>query len=99
MFHHAVLFRLREGVTLDRVRRARKALAELAETLPGCLHFAVCDNLSGENRGYTLALFATFESRKAYEIYSRHPEVQRVQAEFAPVVTERIVAEGEGSPE
>lgn len=95
-FHHVVLFRLKPGVTLDRVRDAREALAQLIETLPGVLHFAVTDNLSAHNGGYTLALFSAFEDRRAYEIFSRHAEYQRVwQRLLAPVVEHRIVAEGE----
>ncbi len=94
-FHHVVLFRLREGVTLERVRAAREALAELVETLPGVLEFAVADNLSDRNGGYTLALFSSFEDRSAYEIFSRHPEYDRVWRELLePVVAERLVAQG-----
>jgi heme-degrading monooxygenase HmoA len=96
-FHHVVLYRLREGVTLDRVRSAREALAALVETLPGVLDFAVTDNLSDRNGGYTLALFSSFEDRAAYEIFSRHPEFDRVWRELLePVVADRIVAQGLG---
>ena len=96
MLHHAVLYRLKPGVTLDRVRAAREALAGLAERLPGVLHFAVTDNLSAENGGYTLALFAAFETREAWEIFGRHPEVLPVMAELLdPIVEKRVVALGE----
>jgi hypothetical protein len=96
-FHYAALYRLREGVTLDRVRAARKALAELVETLPGVLHLAVVDNLSADNRGFTLCLFAVFENRHAFEVCSRHPEWLEVRDDMlAPVVAERLLVEGEG---
>lgn len=96
MLHHAVLYRLKPGVTLDRVRAAREALAALAEHLPGVLHFAVTDNLASENAGYTLALFAVFETKDAYEIFGRHPEVRHVVAELLnPIVEKKIVALGE----
>jgi heme-degrading monooxygenase HmoA len=95
MFHHVVLFRLRAGVTLDRVRRAREELNRLAETLPGVLHFAVTHNVAAENGGYTLALFSAFESERAYEIFVRHAEHQRVIAhDLEPVVEARVVAQG-----
>ena len=95
-FHHVVMFKLRAGVTLDRVRAAREALAELVETLPGVLHLAVTDNLSSENAGFTMAMFATFENRPAFEVCSRHPEWQRVWREILePVVADRIIAQGE----
>lgn len=93
--HHVELFRLREGVPLDRVRVAREALAELVETLPGVLHLTVTHNLASPNGGFTLVLFSAFESRAAYEICSRHPEWQRVFRELIePVVAERVIAEG-----
>jgi hypothetical protein len=92
-----LLFRLREGVTLDRVRAAREALAELVETLPGVLHLAVVDNLSAENRGYTLALCAVFESRHAFEVCTRHPDWLACRDELlSPIVAERLAVEGEG---
>jgi quinol monooxygenase YgiN len=95
-FHHVVLFRLRVGITLERVRQAREALARLVETLPGVLHFVVSDNLSDRNAGFTLALFSTFEDRQAYEIFTRHPERARVWSELlAPVVEQELVAQGE----
>lgn len=95
MFHHVVLFRLRPGVTLERVRRAREELSRLAETLPGVLHFAVAHNVAADNGGYTLALFSAFESERAYEIFSRHPEHQRVLTDdLALVVEARVVAQG-----
>jgi heme-degrading monooxygenase HmoA len=90
MFHHVVLFRLRPGITLERVRRAREQLSRLAETLPGVLHFAVTHNVALENGGYTLALFSAFENERAYEIFTRHPDHVRVIADdLTPVVATR----------
>lgn len=95
-FHHCSLFRLRPGVTLHRVRDAREELQQLVETLPGVLHFAVTDNLADRNAGFTLALFAVFEDRRAFDIFRRHPEWHRVHDELlSPVIEEQIVAEGE----
>lgn len=97
MFHHVTLFRLKPGVTLDRVRQAREQLASLVETLPGVMHFTVTDNLAEGNQGFTLALFSLFESRGAFEIFQRHPGYQQVLAELLnPVVEQRLVAEGPG---
>ena len=96
-FHHVVLVRLRSGVTLERVRAAREAMAELVETLPGLLHLGVVDNLSALNAGYTIALCAVFENRHAFEVCTRHPEWLRVWNQLlAPIIADRIVAEGEG---
>lgn len=98
MFHHVVLYRLKPGVTLDRVRAAREALAALCETLPGVEHFSVVQNVAVENGGYTLALLSLFENRGAYEIFNRHPERLRVwQRLLNPVVEHNIFVEGESS--
>lgn len=96
-YHHVVLVRLREGVTLERVRAAREAMADLVETLPGLLHLGVVDNLSALNGGYTLALCAVFENRRAFEFCTRHADWVRVWSDLvAPIIADRIVAEGEG---
>ena len=95
-FHHVNLLRLKPGITLDRVRQAREQLAALVETLPGVHHFAVTDNLSPLNGGYTLALFSSFDGRTAYDVCMRHPEYRRVWEELVePIVERRLVAEGE----
>ena len=97
MFHYVSLYRLKPGVTLDRVRAAREELAGLVETLPGVLHFTVTDNLSDRNRGYTLALFSLFETREACEIFKRHPSYQEVwESQLQRVIEAQILAEGEG---
>lgn len=98
MFHHVVLYRLKQGVTLERVRAAREALAALCETLPGVEHFSVVQNVAVDNGGYTLALLSLFENRGAYDIFNRHPEHVRVCRELLnPVVEHNICVEGETS--
>lgn len=97
MFHCAILFRLKQGIPLDRVRGAREALAGLVETLPGVEHFTVTHNVAGDSKGFNLALFSAFENRSACEIFLRHPEWQRVWNEdLLPVVAEHVTAQGEG---
>ena len=98
MYNHTSLFRLKQGVTLDKVRAAKEELSQLVETLPGVVHFMVTDNLAENGRGYTLALFSTFESDQAFRICQRHPEYQRVWKDLLePVIDDRIVAEGSDS--
>ena len=97
MYHHVTLFRLKPGVTLDRVRTAREQLSQLVETLPGVLHFTVTDNLADLNRGFTMALFSLFETEQACRVCQRHPDYVRVFEELLePVVEDRIVAAGHG---
>ena len=95
MYNHVILFRLKPGVTLDRVRSAREELSRLVETLPGVVEFAVTDNLAEQSKGFTLALFSVFENEQASQICRRHPEYIRVWNELLePVVEDCIVAEG-----
>ncbi len=96
MFHCVILFRLRPGIPLDRVRDARRALQALVETMPGVEHFTVTHNVATESGGFNLALFSAFESRAACEIFHRHPEYRRVWSEeLEPVVDTKVTAEGE----
>ena len=96
MFHCVILFALKPGITLDRIRGARHALQQLVETMPGVERLVVTHNVAPESGGFKLALFSTFESRTACEIFLRHPEYQRVwNEELAPLVERRIVAQGE----
>jgi len=97
MFHCTILFRLKPGIPLDRVRGARQSLQALVETLPGVEHFSVAPDAADETKGFNLALFSTFENQSACEIFLRHPEYQRVWHEdLLPVVAEHVTAQGQG---
>lgn len=97
-FHHIVLFRVREGITLERVRRAREALAALVETLPGVRDFTVTENVAKQHDGYKLALISSFEDKRAYDIFARHPESIAVLDEFMNEVAEdHLVIQGSGT--
>jgi heme-degrading monooxygenase HmoA len=97
MFHCVILFRLKPGIPLERVRGARVALQSLVETMPGVAHLTVTHNLAAERQGFNLALFSLFETRNACEIFFRHPEYQRVwDTDLAPVIEHHVMAQGEG---
>lgn len=98
MFHCVILFALKPGIPLDRVREVRRALQELVETMPGVEHLVVTHNVAHDRHGYNLALFSAFENRTACEIFLRHPEYQRVWTEeLLPVVERHVVAQGDDS--
>ncbi|MGC6486070.1 MAG: Dabb family protein [Planctomycetota bacterium] len=95
MFHCTILFALKPGISLVRVRSAREALQALIETMPGVDHLTVAHNVADDRHGYNLALFSGFESKEACEIFLRHPEYRRVlDEELAPLVDSRVVAMG-----
>ena len=60
MFHCTILFALKPGISLVRVRAAREALQALIETMPGVAHLTVTHNIADERQGYNLALFSGF---------------------------------------
>ncbi len=96
-FHYIVLFRLREGVPLERVRAAKDALASLVETSPGVRHFVVTENVAQENGGFRLALISNFENRQAFDIFARRPEVRAILDQMVEEVAEdRVVVQGAG---
>ena len=97
MFHCTILFALKPGIELSRVRTAREALQALIETMPGVDHLTVTHNVAADAQGFNLALFSGFESKEACEIFFRHPEYQRVMhEELRPLVEQRVVAQGDG---
>ena len=97
MFHCVILFRLKPGVSLERVRGAREALQALVETMPGVNHLTVTHNLATDRQGFNLALFSAFENRHACDIFLRHPEYQRVWTrDLEPVIEQHVMAQGEG---
>ncbi len=99
MFHCVILFRLKPGIPLDRVRGARQALQALVETMPGVEHFTVTHNVAGDSGGFNLALFSAFENRNACEIFQRHPEYRRVWSEeLDPVIASHVTAQGTADP-
>lgn len=96
MFHCTILFALKPGIPLDRVRGAREALQDLVETMPGVEHLVVTHNLAGERGGFNLALFSVFENKTACDIFLRHPEYQRVwQQELEPLIERHLAAMGD----
>lgn len=97
MFHCTILFALKPGIGLDRVRQARESLQALIERMPGIDHLTVAHNVATDRQGFNLALFSGFESRTACDIFFRHPEYQRVwREELAPLVERQVGAQGDG---
>ncbi|MCB9876428.1 MAG: Dabb family protein [Planctomycetes bacterium] len=95
MFHCTILFSLKPGISLDRVRAGRESLQALIETMPGVHHLTVAHNVAPDRSGYNLALFSAFESRTACDIFFRHPEYLRVwQEELAPLIERHLVVMG-----
>jgi hypothetical protein len=98
MFHCTILFALKPGIALERVRLARQSLQQLIERMPGVDHLTVVHNVAADRQGYNLALFSVFESRTACDIFFRHPDYQRVwRDELEPLVDRHVVAQGDAA--
>ena len=95
MFHCTILFSLKPGISLVKIRTAREALQALIETMPGIDHLTVTHNIAEDRMGFNLALFSGFESKDACDIFFRHPEYLRVmREELDPVVDQKLFAQG-----
>ena len=95
MFHSVILFSLKPGISLGRVRTARESLQALVETMPGVEHLTVTHNVAAERGGYNLVLFSGFESKEACDIFLRHPEYVRVREEdLGPIIESHLMAQG-----
>ena len=95
MFHCVILFSLKPGIPLDRVRKARTSLQALVETMPGVEHLIVTHNVAPERSAFNLVLFSVFENQAACEIFLRHPEYERVREhELGPIVDAHLMAQG-----
>jgi heme-degrading monooxygenase HmoA len=99
MFHCTILFALKPGIALDRVRAAREGLQALIETMPGVNYLSVAHNVAADRQGFNLALFSAFESENACDIFFRHPEYHHVWREdLEPLVERQLVAKGCAEP-
>ena len=97
MYYCTILFSLKPGISLERVRGARESLQALIETMPGVDHLQVTHNVAADRQGYNLALFSGFETQTACEIFFRHPEYQRVwHDELEPLIERHVAAQGAG---
>ena len=94
MFYCTILFAIKPGIPLDKVRSAREALQSLIETMPGVDHLTVSHNVADDRQGFNLALFSGFESKEACEIFFRHPEYACAMRELEPLIEHRVIAQG-----
>lgn len=68
---HMVLFKIKAGVTTEKISQLFSQLAELQQLIPGITYFASGPYSSPEglNQGYTHGFLMTFESLDARDAY------------------------------
>ncbi|XP_065863873.1 stress-response A/B barrel domain-containing protein HS1-like [Euphorbia lathyris] len=74
-FHHLVLAKFKDEITLDQIDELIKGYANLVNLIPSMKTFHWATNISTENvnGGYTHIFDATFDSAKGIEEYVQHP--------------------------
>jgi hypothetical protein len=85
MYHHVVLFRLKEPADQP---RAAAMLRTLEGNIPTLAEIVVGVDDSPEGRSSQLCLITRFADKAAYEAYHIHPFHQRLLGEFVPLVAE-----------
>jgi hypothetical protein len=92
MIEHIVLFRWTEGARQEAIGTALAELRKLKGTIPGIVDLSCGANFSDRAKGYTHGLVIRFTNRAALEVYSPHPEHQRVVQNFINPIRADVLA-------
>ena len=85
MYHHVVLFRLKDPSTVD---QAVAMLRTLEGNVPTLREILVGVDDSPSDRSSQICLITRFESRLDYEAYHVHPFHQALLGRFGPLLSE-----------
>lgn len=94
MIEHVVLFKIKAGITTEKLTAMTKALENLRNDIPQLAEMHAGINFSERNKGYGVMLISRFRTREDLEIYSAHPAHKRVIEEYIhPIRREVIVGD------
>jgi hypothetical protein len=79
MVVHIVMFKFRDREDSETIKRAKKMLLNLQETVPSLRKMEVGLDFNGGDRAYDLSLYSTFDDREGLNEYAVHPEHLRVK--------------------
>ncbi len=86
MFHHVVLFKLKEN-SESNVQKARVLLESMEGNITELKELEVGVNVLGSDRSYDLYLKASFLTEEDYEAYQSHPyHVDRILYNLRPML-------------
>ncbi len=91
MVEHVVLFRWKEGTNPEAIAAALEELRKLKEKIPGIVDLTCGENFSDRAKGYTHGLVVRFTDRAALDVYSPHPEHQRVVRNFIVPIRDDVL--------
>ena len=86
MIYHAVLLKMKPGVSQSKIDEIFRELAALKGLIPGLESFSggPYSSHEGLNQGYTHGFIMTFRDAQARDAYLPHPEHERVKAIIVP---------------
>ena len=91
MIEHVVLFKIKAGVTPDKIMTMIKALEDLQNEIPQLAGMHAGINFSDRNKGFGVMLVSRFKTKEDLEIYAVHPAHKRVIAEYIQPIREDII--------
>jgi hypothetical protein len=76
---HIVIFKYKDGATINQIHQVTGALRELQHLIPGIVSFEQGFNNSpeGKNLGFSHVFTLTFENVQARDTYLPHPQHQK----------------------
>ena len=87
MVEHIVLFKVKQGVSVEAITGMVEGLAGLKSRVPGILDLSLGTNFSDRSKGFTHGLVVRFRDRAALDEYIPHPAHQEVvQKRIKPIV-------------
>ncbi len=89
---HIVIFKWKDGTSVELIESAKTALRGLASSVPGILGLEVGENFTDRGQGFTTGLVVRLESKAALEAYQPHPAHQAVVVEFIRPILADIIA-------
>lgn len=95
MFHHIVMYWLKEKDNQALVQKTLDTLNGMAGKIPGLVSVRACQDQKGDPRSCHVCLVTAFESREAYEAYQTHPVHLPVKAHMHSVVERSASADFE----
>jgi heme-degrading monooxygenase HmoA len=99
MIRHIVLWKLKDQAEGASREQNIKHMRALLEALPGVISeikgFEVGQNTPRDETAYDLALYSTFASREALQVYIEHPEHQKVVRFVRAVTAQRALVDYE----
>lgn len=92
MIRHIVMWNVRGDTPAEKARsieQLQRSFESLRGRIPGLLHLEIGVDVSRIDYACDVVLYSEFEDQAALDVYSNHPEHQRVKNELADVRTAR----------